>query len=118
LKGTATFDRRLHKQPNASQILPMPSYSPRDEPVKKQEELLKHLRELKYAIERKDSPDKINKAAEKIRKANLSLYKAQSHVAREKQFQNKPFTLTIEKIESEIIKWKTLSVDDIIKSVK
>jgi hypothetical protein len=96
----------------------MPSYAPRDEPVKKKEELLKHVRELKYAIERKDSLDKINKAAEKIRKANLSLYKAQAHVAREKQIQNKPFTLTIEKIESEIIKWKALSVDDIIKSIK
>ena len=87
---------------------------------------------MKYAIERNYSQGKINKAVEKFRKANLSLFKAQVHVAKEKLFQNKPYNftidekesetlkynLTIEKIQSEIFKWEILSINEIINLAK
>jgi hypothetical protein len=57
----------------------MPSYPPRSETVRKREILEKRERELKHALKNKFQEIKIQRAAEKVRTAQLNLIKAEAH---------------------------------------
>lgn len=80
----------------------MPSYPPRNETIKKEEELTKRREELIAAIRKNYPAIKLASSVEKYRKAELSLLKARTHLIKEKEFQNKPHSFNAEKIENQI----------------
>ncbi|HAD13930.1 MAG TPA: hypothetical protein DCF33_16010 [Saprospirales bacterium] len=96
----------------------MPSYVPRKELVKKQEELIKRETELILGIRKNVEPDKLLKLVDKYRKAQLSMLKAKVHTFKENEFQKKPNTVTFEKLENLTTEWTDKTNDDIIKEVK
>lgn len=96
----------------------MPIYSPRSEPVKKQEELTKRETELVFAIKKNVASDKLIKAVDKYRQAQLSMLKAKFHKFKENEFQKKPNNVSLEKLEKLTVKWTNKTNDDIITEVK
>jgi len=95
----------------------MPLYPPRSEPIKKIEQLSQRELELRSAIRKKFTPEKLNIVAEKYREAQLLFLKAKLHVAREKEIQNKVLGQKIEKLESVIEIWKSKPVEVIIQAL-
>ena len=93
----------------------MPTFPPRYEPIKKKELLSQRQSELRYALNKKLSAEKINKAVEKYRNAQLTLLKAKIHEDRDRQFQNKPQLHDSEKLHKEILAWTNKTVEEIIK---
>lgn len=91
----------------------MPSFAPRSESVKKEEELSKRKQELLYAIKKNYPFIKLVKVIEKYRKAQLSLLKAKTHIIREREFQNKAHNLKAEQIEEKIQIWKNKTYKEI-----
>jgi len=96
----------------------MPIYPPRSEPVKKQEELTKREMELVFAIKKNVAADKLIKAVDKYRQAQLSMLKAKVHTFKENEFQKKPNNIKLEKLEKLTIEWTDKANDDIINEVK
>ena len=96
----------------------MPLYPPRNEPVKKKEQLVQRQKELHLAIRNNLSIYKLNKAVEKYRTAQLSLMKAKIHELKEKELQGKASTISIETIKKEISKWTNKSVQEIVNETK
>jgi hypothetical protein len=96
----------------------MPIYPPRRETVKKEEELLKRENELKYAVRNGHPKEKIHKAVEKYRKAQLSLLKAKLHVVKEKTYQKKATGNSLERIKKDVVQWKDISVAEILANLK
>ena len=96
----------------------MPLYPPRSEAVKKQDQLSQREAELRHIIQIKYSLEKLVKAVEKYRNAQLSLLKAQLHIIRDKDFQERPHNLRIEKIENNIKIWTTKSDEEILSDFK
>ncbi|MBX3255377.1 MAG: hypothetical protein KF862_14645 [Chitinophagaceae bacterium] len=96
----------------------MPIYPPRSEPVKKQEELTKREMELVFAIKKNVAADKLIKAVDKYRQAQLSMLKAKVHTFKENEFQKKPNNIKLEKLEKLTIEWTYKANDDIINEVK
>lgn len=96
----------------------MPSYPPRSEPTKKLEELAKREMELVFAIKRNIAGDKLIKAVEKYRQAQLSMLKAKVHTFRENEFQKKPNPIKLEKLEQLTKDWTDKTNDDIIEELK
>jgi hypothetical protein len=95
----------------------MPIYPPRNEPVKKKEQLSQRQRELKQALNNKLPAEKVNKAAEKYRLAQLSLLKAKVHEFQERQYQGKPQLSDLESLEKEIHSWTNKTIEEIIKGI-
>ena len=83
----------------------MPSYPPRSNPIKKQQELAKRENELLLGIKRNVLADKLIKYADKYKKAQLSLLKAKIHHIKENEFQRKPNNMEIEQLEKQIAEW-------------
>ena len=96
----------------------MPSFAPRSEAIKKQEQLVKSEIELRHAIYNNYSDKKLDKAANNYRDSQLSLLKAQIHVIKDKAFQNKPITSKIDNLEAKIEMWRARSVEEILNSFK
>jgi hypothetical protein len=96
----------------------MPIYPPRNEPIKKKEQLAQRQQELKQALINKLTAEKLDKAAEKYRLAQLSLLKAKVHEFRERQYQNKPRLTNLESLEKEILIWTNKPVREVIKEVE
>jgi hypothetical protein len=96
----------------------MPSYAPRTEPVKKQEELTKREIELILGVRNNVEADKLLKLVDKYRKAQLSMLKAKVHTFKENEFQKKPNNVTFEKLEKLTTEWTDKTNDDIIKEIK
>jgi hypothetical protein len=92
----------------------MPSYPPRSEAVKKQDQLTQREAELRHIIQVKSSSEKLTKAVKKYRDAQLSLLKAQLHIIQDKHFQERPHNFRIGKIESNINIWTNKSDEEII----
>lgn len=95
----------------------MPTYVPRTEPVKKQEELAKREMELIFSI-KKNATDKLIKAVDKYRQAQLSILKAHIHTFKENEFRKKPSNMKLEKLEKLTIEWANKSNEEIINEVK
>lgn len=96
----------------------MPSYPPRSEPVKKQEELTKREMELVFAIKKNVVADKLIKLVDKYRQAQLSLLKAKAHTFRENEFRKKPNHIKFEILEQLTNDWTDKTNDDIIEEVR
>jgi hypothetical protein len=96
----------------------MPLYPPRSESVKKAAQLAQKELELKTAIQKSLTTDKLNKAAEKYRAAQLSFLKAKMHVIKEKVFQDKTSNIKTEKLAGEIEVWVSKPVEEIINKIK
>ncbi|MBK9014282.1 MAG: hypothetical protein IPM82_09385 [Saprospiraceae bacterium] len=62
----------------------MPSFVPRLEPAKKEQQLARKKLALKLAIRNNLSEEKLTKAAEKYHAAQLSLFRATIHVIHER----------------------------------
>ena len=96
----------------------MPSYPPRTEPVKKQEELTKRETELVFAIKKNIAADKLIKLVDKYRQAQLAVLKAKVHQFKENEFQGKQNNMKIEKLEKSTIEWTEKTNEDIINEIK
>jgi hypothetical protein len=96
----------------------MPSYPPRAEPVKKQEELAKREMELVLAIKTNISADKLTKFVDKYRQAQLSMLKARVHQFKEHELQGKQNKVEIETLENLRIEWTDKTNEDIINKIK
>lgn len=96
----------------------MPSYPPRTEPVKKQEELTKRETELVFAIKKNITPDKLIKLVDKYRQAQLAVLKAKVHQFLENELQRKQNNMKIEKLEKLTIEWTDKTNEDIINEIK
>ncbi|MBK8568420.1 MAG: hypothetical protein IPN76_35225 [Saprospiraceae bacterium] len=93
----------------------MPSFPPRLEPVKKQNQLAHRGQVLKNAIAGNYSQDKLQKAAEKYRTAMIGLLKAKIHYALDMDYQKKACPFDIATLEAQIADWKVKSVEAIIE---
>ena len=96
----------------------MPVYAPRNEPIKKKEQLSQRQLELEHAIRNNFPTDKVHKAVEKYPFAQLSLLKAKIHEYQERQFQKKPQPISIEKLEKDILVWTNKTVEEIIEQIR
>ena len=94
----------------------MPTYPPRNEPIRKIEILEKREMELSKCIRTNASEEKTNNKVDKVREANLNLLKAR--LALIKPFKLDDKTEKTEKLktklEKEIEVWKTKSISSII----
>ena len=95
----------------------MPIYPPRNSPIRKKEQLSQRQVELRHALNNKFPAEKINKAAEKYRIAQLSLLKAKIHEFQERQYQNKPQLTDLESLEKDTIIWTNKPVEEIIREL-
>ena len=95
----------------------MPLYPPRDEPVKKKEQLVKKIIALQQAIRNNATGSKLIRVAEKYRMAQLAYLKAKAHIVREKKFQNKAHEES-EKSEDQLLYWTNTSIEEIIAEFK
>lgn len=93
----------------------MPIFPPRNEPIKKKEQLSQRESELKLALSKKLPAEKINKAAERYRIAYLSLLKAKVHEDKERLYKDKPPLHDAESLQKEILTWTNKTVEEIIK---
>ena len=73
---------------------------------------------MQYAIKSNFTNEKLNKAIERYRLAQLTMFKAKSHEIQEKEFQKKPHHSSIELIEKEIVKWTNKTAEEIINEIK
>lgn len=96
----------------------MPTYPPRSHPVKKQEELTKREMELVFAIRSNVATDRLIKAVNKYRQAQLSMLKAKVHTFKENEYQKKPNNVKLEKLEKLTIEWTEKTNEEIINEVK
>lgn len=96
----------------------MPIFAPRQEPVKKREELLKREHELLQAINKNIPGEQLHISVEKYRKAQLSLLKARMHAIKEKEYQNRLTDYRPGKVISDIEAWENKTVDNIIDEFK
>jgi hypothetical protein len=96
----------------------MPSFPPRTETIKKQNQLALRAFELHQALKRNFPEAKLTKRAESFRAAQLSLLKATIHIIKEKDYQKKPHHYKIATIEDEITLWTHKTVDAIILEAK
>jgi hypothetical protein len=95
----------------------MPIYPPRNEPIKKKEQLLQRRKELRNALKAKLPSDKLSKAVEKYRSAQLSLLKAKIYECQERQYGGKPQLTDLESLEREIHGWTNKTTQEIIQDL-
>ena len=81
----------------------MPSFVPRQKPIRKTEQVSQKEMELVTAIRKKFSGKKLLKFIEKYRHSQLSLIKAKEHFLNDQEFQKKETSLNIDKLEKELI---------------
>lgn len=96
----------------------MPSFAPRNEPIKKKEELelRKHVLEnsIIYNLEQKV----IEKKAEKYKTTRILYNKAILHVIREKDWRGIKHNYDKEKILKELDEWERKNISEIINDIK
>jgi hypothetical protein len=100
----------------------MPSYPPRQNSTKKQEQLQRRQQELQHALRTKLPSNQLAKAVEKVRTAQVSLLKADLHWARQKGLKHfkvsEPAELKeqIANLQQQVEKWESMSLDEIIRA--
>ncbi len=97
----------------------MPTYPPRNEPIRKVEIFGKRVLELQKCKDTNSSEEKIANKAEKVRTAKLNLIKAR--LALLKSYKGEDETDSklklIEKLTSDLAEWELLPVSEIIDVV-
>ena len=96
----------------------MPIHPPRHQPIKKQEELNKRENEFIADLRKNLSFEKLNKIAEKYRKAQISLLKAKIHVAKEEVYLKRLDKMEFESLQNDIMFWENKTIDQIIHEFK
>jgi hypothetical protein len=96
----------------------MPSFPPRIDPVKKENQLSQRKQELFFAIRNNYQNEKLNKSVEKYRKAKLSLFKAKIHSIQDKELKKIQSTENIEDIKKAMITLENMTQEDIINNIK
>ena len=96
----------------------MPSFPPRQQPIKKRIQLNQSLKELQIAIKRNLPLERLQKLAEKYRAARLSYCKALLHEIQEKTYQKKTDSPDLANIMSDISKWTEKTAEEIISEIK
>lgn len=94
----------------------MPSYAPRNEPIRKVEILNRKIYELKRCILEGSVEEKIINTAEKVRVAQLNLLKARLNLNKpyKKEDDTEELVILREKIQKNMVKWKEIKVTEII----
>ena len=95
----------------------MPSFIPREKPIRKKEQLSQKEMELCTAIRKNYSGEKLLKFIDKYRQAQISLIKAKSHYLKEQEFQNKEAILNTDKLKIENEEWINKTNDTIIEKI-
>lgn len=96
----------------------MPSFVPRQEPIRKKEQISQKEMELVTAIRKNFTGKKLVKFIDKYRHAQLAMLKAKVHFLREQEFQKRHTSLKIEKLEAEINEWTNKLNETIISEIK
>lgn len=73
------------------------------------------MKELRHALNNHLPAEKINRAVEKYRNAQLSLLKAKVHEFQERQYKRKSELIDLESLEKEIHTWTNKSTEEVIK---
>ena len=92
----------------------MPSQVPRINSTKKREQLLQRVQELEHALHSNFSREKLVRAAEKLRRAYLSLLKAELYWAQDAKVRGSDVDERIGKIQNDTQRWSEKSVDEIL----
>jgi len=95
----------------------MPSYVPRNEPIKKVEILEKRINDLQKSKRSNHSVEKINNKCEKVRTAKLNLIKARLSLLKSYRHEDESKLKVIEKLEGEYDGWESLSIEQIKNEV-
>jgi hypothetical protein len=95
----------------------MPSFVPREKPIRKQEQLLQREMELITALRKNFTGEKLFKFVDKYRHSQLAIRKANIHYIKELEYQKKLTTLNKEKIEAEISVWTAKTNEEIIEEI-
>ncbi len=98
-------------------LLKMPSFVPRREPTRKKEQLSQCELELKSALRKRYSGDKLTKFIENYRHSHIAYLKALIHTLKDKEFQKKHTSYKVDKIESEILDWEKKTSELILEEV-
>lgn len=93
----------------------MPSYPPRSDTTKKQEQLLKREHELRHAIHSKLSRDRLVRAVENLRQAHLSLLEAKLYWVIDEGLGGNIDEGRILKIEMETDDWTARTSEQILR---
>lgn len=96
----------------------MPSFPPRKDTTKKQDQLLKKEAELIHAIRINSTNEKLIKVAEKYKAAQIALLKAKLHVIKEKELQKRVQKYNVSKIEAEKELWTNKTIEEILDELK
>ncbi len=96
----------------------MPSFAPRNEPIKKKEELELRKHVLENSIIHNLEQKVIEQKAEKYKTTRILFNKAILHVIREKEWQKTKHNYDKEKILTELENWKQKSICEIINEIK
>jgi len=96
----------------------MTAYVRRSYPAKKYDILHKREAALIHLVEASGEATKIHQAAEDVREAHLGVQKALIYYARDVGNIEDIDTDQIEKAETAILEWRSLSIDRIIKRYK
>ncbi len=96
----------------------MPSFAPRQEPVKKKNQLLQKEMELVSALRKNLADNQLLKFVDNYRHAKLSLLKAKIHYLKEKEYQTKATSMKIEKVEAEMLEWADKSNESIVDEMR
>lgn len=95
----------------------MPSYPPRNNPAKKEEELFKNKIRLLLAVQNSAPNEQIIKLIDKFSKAQLSLLKAKTHLLKEKEIQGEAIADSLEQLQVEIDEWLQKNNANILKEL-
>ncbi len=95
----------------------MPSYPPRNNLTKKEEELFKNKIRLLLAVQNSVPNEQIIKLIDKFKKAQLSLLKAKTHLLKEKEIQGEAINNNLKQLQVQIDEWRQKSNTDILKEL-
>jgi hypothetical protein len=92
----------------------MPSNPPRADTTKKREQLLKREQEFRHAIRAGFARERVARAAENLRAAQLSLLKAELYWTRDARIRGRDVDERIAKIQDGTRRWTVKTFDEIM----
>jgi hypothetical protein len=93
----------------------VPLYPPRSqEPYKKKETLLKREQQLRHALSSGAASERLHRAAEHVRRAQLAVLKAEQELVRYDQ-QNEERSRHLASIEKRRDSWQSMAVESILQ---
>ena len=93
----------------------MPSHVPRTDAAKKREQLAQRQQELEHTIRSEFPREQLVRAAEAVRAAHLSLFKAEIYWAEEAELAGRDVGARIANIERDAQRWTERSIEEILQ---